>query len=159
MNSLLAGSLQLRRSQLADSNVAVEVDVEPELPAIRGDPKLLLQAFYQIITNAAEAMHPGGGRLAIRARHERASVVVEFADTGPGIERPDLVFDPFYTTKAVGKGSGLGLSMCYGIVKEHGGHITCRNVPEGGALFQIELPAVFLPLPLKTLLEAASKSR
>lgn len=158
MNSLLSSALQLRRSQLADRNVIVDFDPEPSLPAVRGDPKLLLQVFYEIITNAADAMQPLGGRLGIRTRIEGASIVIEFADTGSGIARPDLVFDPFYTTKSVGKGTGLGLSMSYGIVKEHGGQITCRNLPEGGALFRVELPGLVLPLPLQRLLETASKS-
>ncbi|HEV2386492.1 MAG TPA: ATP-binding protein [Candidatus Acidoferrales bacterium] len=158
MNSLLSSALQLRRLQLANRNVAVEFDPEPSLPAVRGDPKLLLQVFYEIITNAADAMQPGGGRLAIQTRLEGASVVIDFADTGPGIEKPALVFDPFYTTKAVGKGTGLGLSVSYGIIQEHGGQITCRNLPEGGASFRIELPALVLPVPLQSLLEAASRS-
>jgi signal transduction histidine kinase len=158
MNSLLSSALQLRRSQLAERNVVVEFDPEPSLPAVRGDSKLLLQVFYEIITNAADAMQPLGGRLTIHTRTEEASVVIEFADTGPGIAKPDLVFDPFYTTKSVGKGTGLGLSMSYGIVKEHGGQITCRNLPEGGASFRVELPALVLPLPLQRLLETVSKS-
>ncbi len=80
---------------------------------------------------------------------ERAGVAIEFSDTGPGVDDPERVFDPFYTTKAVGKGSGLGLSICYGIIQEHGGTITCANGPQGGAIFRIELPAVlaFFPRP------------
>jgi signal transduction histidine kinase len=159
VNALLSSAVHLRRFQLFRRNVTVQLDTEPGLPAVRGDPKLLLQVFYEIISNAADAMEPGGGgRLTIRTRREAASIVIEFADTGPGIERPALVFDPFFTTKAIGQGTGLGLSMCYGIVHEHGGQIFCRNRPEGGALFRIELPAVILPLPLKLLLEPAGKT-
>jgi signal transduction histidine kinase len=91
--------------------------------------------------------------------------VLEFADNGPGLEEVDRVFDPFYTTRPVGQGAGLGLSVCYGIIQEHNGKISCQNRPEGGAIFRIELPAVIdqaypydLPLqspkPLELLPEA-----
>jgi len=157
LNGLLSSVVQLHRFRLADCNVVVKLDREPNLPAVRGNPKLLLQVFYEIIDNAADAMKPcGGGRLAIQTRAEGGGVVVEFADTGPGLEQPQRVFDPFYTTKEIGKGTGLGLSMCYGIVHEHGGQISCRNREEGGALFRIELPAVALPLPLKALFQPAA---
>lgn len=159
MNALLSSAVELQRFRLSDRKVTVGLGLEPGLPAIRGNPKLLLQVFYEIINNAADAMDPGGGgRLIIRTHLVGSDVVVEFRDSGPGMERPDLVFDPFYTTKAVGQGTGLGLSMCYGIVNEHGGLITCRNLPEGGAEFRVELPAIILPLPLRSLLEAAVKS-
>ena len=69
-------------------------------------------------------------------------MVVEFSDDGPGMQQPERVFDPFYTTRKVGQGPGLGLSVCYGIIQEHNGKITCQNRPEGGAIFRIELPAV-----------------
>ena len=67
---------------------------------------------------------------------------MEFADSGPGVKEPERVFEPFYTTKTVGKGTGLGLSTCYGIIQQHNGEISCRNRPEGGALFSIQLPAI-----------------
>lgn len=158
MNALLSSAVELQRFQLSDRHVTVRLDLEPNLPAIRGNAKLLLQVFYEIINNAADAMDAsGGGELGIRTRLERGDVAVEFSDSGPGLERPDLVFDPFYTTKQIGKGSGLGLSMSYGIVSEHGGLITCRNRAEGGALFRVELPAVILPLPLRDLLDTAAR--
>src|SRR5260370_34743318 len=84
----------------------------------------------------------GGGVLAVTTRLSGNSVVVQFSDTGPGMTEPDRVFDPFYTTRPVGQGTGLGLSMCYGIIQEHGGKISCRNKDEGGAIFLIELPAI-----------------
>ena len=73
-------------------------------------------------------------------RVEDEQVIIEFADNGPGMADPGKVFDPFYTTRPVGQGTGLGLSMCYGIIQGHGGKITCRNRAEGGASFVIELP-------------------
>lgn len=157
LNGLLSSAVQLHRFHLSNRGVVVKLALSPDLPAIRGDPKLLLQVFYEIVDNAADAMRPaGGGRLAIGTQLEGTNVAIEFADTGPGLERPERVFDPFYTTKDVGKGTGLGLSMCYGIIREHGGQISCRNLTEGGALFRIELPTVVLPVQLKNLIESAT---
>jgi signal transduction histidine kinase len=78
--------------------------------------------------------------LIIRTATRDASVLIEFSDSGPGIQFPGQVFDPFFTTKPVGKGTGLGLSICYGIIQEHGGRIQCFNRAEGGATFVVELP-------------------
>ena len=84
----------------------------------------------------------GGGVLVVTTRISGSSAMIQFSDTGPGMTDPARVFDPFYTTRPVGQGTGLGLSMCYGIVQEHGGKISCRNRDEGGAVFQIELPVM-----------------
>jgi signal transduction histidine kinase len=109
---------------------------------VKGDSNQLLQVFSHIINNAAHALaERGDGALIIGTRAEAAHVIVEFADNGPGMTEPAKVFDPFYTTRPVGQGTGLGLSMCYGIIEGHNGRITCRNRPEGGASFLIELPA------------------
>ena len=83
----------------------------------------------------------GGGVLTVTSRVNTDLVAIQFSDTGPGMSEPDRVFDPFYTTRPVGQGTGLGLSMCYGIIQEHGGKISCQNKDEGGAVFLIELPA------------------
>ena len=83
----------------------------------------------------------GGGLLTISTRVQDDSVILEFSDNGPGAQDPQRVFDPFYTTRPVGQGIGLGLSACYGIIQEHRGRILCHNRPEGGAVFRIELPS------------------
>ena len=80
----------------------------------------------------------GGGLLTISTRVQDDSVILEFSDNGPGAQDPQRVFDPFYTTRPVGQGLGLGLSACYGIIQEHRGRILCHNRPEGGAVFRIE---------------------
>jgi signal transduction histidine kinase len=72
-------------------------------------------------------------------------ILLDFLDDGPGVAAPERVFDPFYTTRPVGHGAGLGLSACYGIVQEHDGKITCQNRPQGGAMFRIELPVAAKP--------------
>jgi signal transduction histidine kinase len=108
---------------------------------VRGDSGHLLHVFLELISNAIDALEEaGGGTLDITLRLNAAHLLVEFADSGPGLKEPQRVFEPFYTTKSVGKGTGLGLSTCYGIIHQHDGEISCRNRPEGGAMFIIQLP-------------------
>jgi two-component system NtrC family sensor kinase len=98
--------------------------------------------FLNILNNAVDAVleHAGRGNIWIRTCAAGERLVVEFMDSGPGVQEPARVFDPFYTTKPVGKGTGLGLSICYGIVTEHGGSLQVRNEPPLGAAFQISFP-------------------
>jgi C4-dicarboxylate-specific signal transduction histidine kinase len=86
-------------------------------------------------------MSERGGTITVSTRSDGDLVIIQFTDNGPGIAEPARVFDPFYTTRPVGQGIGLGLSACYGIIQEHGGKITGRNRDVGGAIFQIDLPA------------------
>jgi signal transduction histidine kinase len=152
LNAVLSRAVQLRRLDLRGKNIQIDLQVEPALPGVLGDPNQLLQVFYNIITNAVDSMEvAGGGTLTIHLKRTPSTVIIDFSDTGPGIRQPQLVFDPFYSTKPVGKGTGLGLSICYGLVREHGGHISCFNRPEGGATFRIELPAVPPPFPLRAV--------
>jgi len=149
INTVVSNAVQLRALDLHSGGYAVDLQLESVLPGVRGDNNQLMQVFFNLISNAFDAMaeHSGGGTLTIRTQRDRGNVIVLFADTGPGIKEPHRVFDPFYTTKAVGKGTGLGLSICYGIVQEHGGRITCYNGQTGGAVFRVELPAVLAALP------------
>ena len=150
VNTLVTSAIQLRRLDLRGKNIKIELFTEKVLPGVRGDSNQLLQVFYNIISNAVDAMEEvGGGSLIVRTLRDHANVVIEFSDTGPGIKDPQRVFDPFYTTKPVGKGTGLGLSICYGLVQEHDGHITCFNRPEGGAAFRVELPALLAMFPIR----------
>jgi signal transduction histidine kinase len=146
LNVILNTALKLCQPQLHAAHVETKKDLAESLPQVRGDANQLLQVFSHIISNAANAMaERGGGALEVSAHiHGPNSVLIQFSDTGPGMTEPDRVFDPFYTTRPVGQGAGLGLSMCYGIVQEHGGKISCRNKDEGGAVFMIELPAAEL---------------
>jgi signal transduction histidine kinase len=138
---LLQRAKQAIELRFANSKIQTEISVEAGLPRITGNVNQLFQAFVEIIENAMDAMHTTGGTLRITAERLGGEVAVEFSDTGPGIREPKRVFDPFYTTKPVGKGTGLGLSAVYGVVQDHGGHITCHNKPEGGAMFVILFPA------------------
>jgi two-component system NtrC family sensor kinase len=144
--------VQLRRLDLRGKNIQIDLQVEPMLPGVLGDPDQLLQVFYNLMSNAVDSMEAaGGGTLTIHLKRTPSTVIIDFSDTGPGIRQPQLVFDPFYSTKPVGKGTGLGLSICYGLVREHGGQISCFNRPEGGATFRIELPAVPAMFPLRAV--------
>jgi signal transduction histidine kinase len=142
INSLAQTAVKLSQPQLRARGVQVHTDLADTLPQILGDSNQLLQVCLHITNNALHAMKDSGGVLKVRTRQQKDSIVLEFSDDGPGAQEPDRVFDPFYTTKPVGQGTGLGLSACYGIVQEHAGKILCENRPEGGATFRIELPAV-----------------
>jgi signal transduction histidine kinase len=150
INTVVNNAVQLRTLDLRAGTVRIELQLESVLPGVRGDGNQLMQVFFNIISNAADAMESAnGGVLTIKTQRDRANVNVLFLDTGPGIKEPHRVFDPFYTTKPVGKGTGLGLSICFGIVQEHGGKILCYNQQTGGAAFRVELPAVMASLPTK----------
>src|SRR5205814_4879963 len=103
------------------------------------------QVFLNMVMNAEQAIAATGqpGRIEITTRTGDERIVATVRDTGNGIPADALsrIFEPFYTTKEVGKGTGLGLAIAYGIVQEHGGQIVAANHPEGGALFTVELPA------------------
>lgn len=144
MNVVAETALKLCQAQLRAANVRYSTKFAELLPPVFGDSNQLLQVFSHVITNAANAMEERGGRLMVTTQALGKSVTIEFSDTGPGMTNPDKVFDPFYTTRPVGQGIGLGLSMCYGIVQEHGGTITCQNQDSGGASFLIKLPVAQL---------------
>jgi signal transduction histidine kinase len=125
------------------AQVQLENGSEGTIPKVAADANRILQVFVQVIGNAADAMQDLDSRsLLITLRVVDQQVEIEFADRGIGLQEPERVFDPFYTTKAVGKGIGLGLSTCYGIVRQHGGDISCRNRAGGGAVFTVRLSAV-----------------
>jgi signal transduction histidine kinase len=142
INALVQTAVKLCLPHSRGPNIQTHTDFAAELPRVLGDSNQLLQVCLHITNNALHAMTETGGMLNVSSRQENALVVLEFSDNGPGMEQPDRVFDPFYTTRPVGQGSGLGLSVCYGIIQEHNGKITCENRTGGGAIFRIELPAV-----------------
>ncbi len=123
-------------------NLNFELQEDPSCPPVLADSSQLLHVFLQIIANAIDALQEvGGGDLQISIRPCHPQVCVQFSDSGPGISQPERVFEPFFTTKPVGKGTGMGLSTCYGIIRQHSGDISCGNRIEGGAYFTIFLPA------------------
>jgi two-component system NtrC family sensor kinase len=148
LRRVVEDTLVLRDYDLKLNNIKVERDFGNDVPEVVADVYQLEQVFLNIINNAVDAMleFARGGTIRVRTFAENSSAVVEIRDSGPGIKEPKRIFDPFYTTKQVGKGTGLGLSICYGIVKEHTGEIKAWNHPEGGALFQVYLPAAAKPV-------------
>lgn len=147
LRRVVEDTLVLRDYDLKLNNIKVERDFGADVPDVVADAYQLEQVFLNIINNAVDAMldYSRGGTVRVRTFCEDGSAVVEIRDSGPGIREPKRIFDPFYTTKQVGKGTGLGLSICYGIVKEHSGEIRAWNHPEGGAVFQVCLPAAARP--------------
>ena len=159
INTVVNNAVQLRTLDLRSSTTRIETLLESVLPGVRGDGNQLMQVFFNLISNAVDAMESHkGGLLTIKTMRDRGNVVILFSDTGPGIKEPHRVFDPFYTTKPVGKGTGLGLSICFGIVQEHGGKILCYNRQEGGAVFRVELPAVLAAFPARELQQLTTQS-
>jgi signal transduction histidine kinase len=142
MGSLLNRALQTELLRLESKRIRVECKIGPGLPQIWGNSNQLFQCSLAIIGNAMDALEEvGGGVFTLSARSDGDDLVVEFSDSGPGIREPHRVFDPFYTTKPIGKGAGLGLSATYGVVQDHHGQITCQNRPQGGAVFTLRFPA------------------
>lgn len=139
--AVINSALELSETRLARDAVTVEWTPPAPVYVIGGEVRLG-QVVLNLIGNAADAMAGlDERRITLSLRREVARVVLEVADTGPGIEEPEKIFEPFYTTKAVGaaEGMGLGLSISYGLVQSFGGAIRGRNRPEGGAVFTVEL--------------------
>jgi len=147
LNRAIRETLTLVEHQLESARVAVRVDAAEPLPGIRGDFGKLQQVFLNLFLNARDAMD-GGGELSIRTWSDNGSVRVEVADSGQGIEPENLsrIYDPFFTTKASKKGTGLGLAVTYGIVKEHGGSIEVDSRPGAGTRFVLDFPAARKPV-------------
>ncbi|MFZ0734569.1 MAG: ATP-binding protein [Candidatus Sulfotelmatobacter sp.] len=138
---LLHRATHMLESRRTPGKVQVRISIDDNVPRMQANANQLFQTFYEIIENAMDAVEEGGGgSLEILAQRHGSEIFLRFSDTGPGVREPQRVFDPFYTTKPVGKGTGLGLSAVYGVIRDHGGQITCRNKPEGGAEFLIRLP-------------------
>ena len=141
VNAILQTCLKMSQPQMEVARVKSSIEMANPLPRVQADSNQLLQVFSHIINNAVNAMSERGGTITISTRCERDLIIIQFADTGPGLAEPARVFDPFYTTRPVGQGIGLGLSACYGIIQQHGGKISGSNRESGGAIFQIDLPA------------------
>jgi two-component system, NtrC family, sensor kinase len=143
VNKALLDVLSLIEHQLDGSKIRVRRELSAQLPSVRGNENRIQQVFFNLILNARDAM-PRGGWLTIKTSADDDTVVAEVCDTGVGIKREDIkrIYDPFFTTKGIGRGTGLGLSVSYGIVQEHGGAIFVDSVPGKGTTFQVALPAL-----------------
>ena len=150
LNKVVEEALELVSYSLTSSGIEVLTDLPPDLPRLWADPHQLHQVVLNLVTNAQHALrdHPGPRRLAIGiGRHDERALCLEIADSGPGIPSAIVprVFEPFFTTKAAGEGTGLGLSLCRGIVEAHGGTIRLHTEAGLGTLFLIELPITEAP--------------
>ena len=151
LKEVLDGAVELLGYELRTDSVEVVVDVPEGLPVLWADPHQLHQVLVNLITNAHHAMRrqERPRRLSLTVRHDAAAgrVSLAIADTGAGIPREiqPKIFEAFFTTKAPGEGTGLGLSLCRSIVEEHGGVLTVESTVGVGTTFRIELPVVAPP--------------
>jgi two-component system NtrC family sensor kinase len=146
---VVASVLELRQRKLEELNISVELD-ENSAGLVMAIFTELQQVVLNFVVNAEQAIVMSGrlpGRITVRTSDADGRVLLEVEDTGPGIpaENEAKLFQPFFTTKPVGQGTGLGLSVSYGIVDSLGGHIGYRRAPAGGAIFYFDLPAAAVP--------------
>ena len=141
LTRVVSDVLSLVEHQLEKARVRVVKELGAELPPVLGSENKIQQVLFNLILNARDAM-PSGGWLTLRTYTDGREVVVEVNDTGEGIPEADLprIFDPFFTTKDVGRGTGLGLAVSYGIVQEHGGSIRATSAHGQGSRFEVRLP-------------------
>ena len=163
VNAILRDVVEMRAYELGVSNIAVSLDLAADLPVIMADPYQVHQVFFNLVLNAEQAIAAAGrsdGELIISSRlTEGGALRVEVRDNGPGIspDRLKRVFDPFFTTKEVGQGTGLGLSVCYGIVEEHRGEIWAESQVGRGTAFIVEFPAETAVEEIRTMTDAATE--
>lgn len=141
INEIIDAALRLAGFDTTFQRLTLIKDLAEGLPAIVADADQLQQVFLNILLNARDAM-PDGGELSIITREIGDEILIEISDTGSGIEprASKQIFDPFFTTKPAGKGTGLGLAVCYGIVTAHGGRLEFRENIPAGATFVVSLP-------------------
>jgi len=142
VNELLEGIVLFLDKQMRETNIEIETRFEGEIPKVMGSISQLRQVLLNIMRNAKEAM-PQGGILSLETMREDERVIIQIKDTGIGIpeEIRDRIFEAFFTTKHEVKGVGLGLSVCYGIIKDHGGEIRVESEERKGSTFSIILSA------------------
>jgi two-component system, NtrC family, sensor kinase len=142
INELIEEVINLSSQRAKYSNVSVNTNLDQNLPLIPMSSTEFQQVLLNLINNAMDAMEKTGGTLEIKTLQQNDSIIINLADTGPGIPEVNLsrIFDPFFTTKPVGKGTGLGLSICYGIINKMGGQIDVNSVINQGTTFNIRIP-------------------
>ncbi|HUV95727.1 MAG TPA: ATP-binding protein [Anaerolineae bacterium] len=144
VNEVLKNCLEVRAYQLQADNIEVITRLDQRVLGTMADPTQLHHVFFNLISNAQEAIkgHRDRGQVTITSELRGEKILVRVADDGPGLPAAarQHTFEPFFTTREVGAGLGLGLSVCYGIVSEHGGRIWAESEPGEGASFSVELP-------------------
>jgi two-component system NtrC family sensor kinase len=146
INGIIEKVVDLKSYRLQADGISVDLELQPDLPRTMVDFHQMEQVFLNLLQNAHLALmaRSDGRRIVVRSRTEDGTIRVEVIDNGPGIE-PDLVskvFDPFFTTRRPEEGIGLGLSIAYGIIRDHGGNLQVSSSPGLGATFTVEMPVV-----------------
>jgi PAS domain S-box-containing protein len=169
INEIINTTLELRAYSLQSNNTKVILQLDPDLPMTVADPGQLQQVFLNLIMNAEAEVKQvqGGGKLAIKTERTGDNIRISFKDNGLGIAKENLerIFNPFFTTRKVGQGTGLGLSVCHGIVTEHKGRIWAESQVGKGATFIMELPVISeskqldMPEPVKDETRKIGKAR
>lgn len=145
LNAVIEESVKVMHDKAAHNGVSVVCAFEESLPIMRGGGNLF-QVFCNIIKNAIDAME-NGGTLTISSMLNGNEAVIKFEDTGHGLNDPiERIFEPFYTTKGPGKGTGLGLPVCRDIVEKHNGRLIAENRDTGGARFTVVIPLAGLTI-------------
>lgn len=148
LNTVVTRTMELQKFNLAAEKIEIDLSLDSSLPGILGDAGQLQQVLTNLIGNSRQAIEQRGkgGKIRIATHHIAAQVQLEISDDGPGIPATiaSRIFDPFFTTKPAGIGTGLGLAVVLGIVREHGGQVRVTSPPGRGATFVLEFPAVAL---------------
>ncbi|HEY0658883.1 MAG TPA: ATP-binding protein, partial [Pyrinomonadaceae bacterium] len=141
INEVIEISLRLARFDKEFQKLELKKDFDNELPKIYADSDQMQQVFLNLLLNARDAM-PNGGAISVKTFKKENEIIIELKDSGVGIENSDRkkIFDPFFTTKSAGKGTGLGLAVCYGIITAHNGKIEVCSKEDSGSSFVISLP-------------------
>jgi len=153
LNDIARDAAELLTYHLRVDSIEMGLDLADGLPVLWADPHQLHQVVVNLVSNARDELRkaPSPRRLTLRTRADavRGRVRLDVEDTGPGVsaEIRDRIFEPFFTTKPVGQGTGLGLSLCHGIVESHGGTLSLASESGQGAIFRVELPVVAPPGP------------
>ena len=149
VNGVISRTIRMRQYQFAEAGVRVETELADDLPAVMGDARQLQQVCLNLLTNAVQAMtSAGGGELHVRTSIVDGAVRFDVRDSGVGIPAAVRahIFEPFFTTKSEGEGTGLGLSVSYGIITSHGGTIEVLETGNEGTVFRVTLPSVSSPV-------------
>jgi signal transduction histidine kinase/ActR/RegA family two-component response regulator len=158
LNEVIESVVSLMRYQLRVDSIDVSADLFSDLPALRGDHHQLQQVLVNLLTNAQQAIRSQAesGTISVCTRLDHGRAILEVSDDGPGIsiDARGKIFDPFFTTKPEGQGTGLGLSLVYGILRDHGGAIEALQDVPVGACFRVSLP-----VPVRTGRRAESRGQ
>ena len=143
VNDTIHQTITILENHARINNIDIQVDLAETIPIIAGDQAQLQQVFLNLISNAIDAIGSNGA-IEVDSRRRDDVIVVNIRDDGPGLseEKMRKIFDPFYTTKESGKGTGLGLWVSHSIISKMGGNIQVKNNPDKGAVFTVEIPIV-----------------